>query len=139
MTINNVVLCPVCNSIISEKPKSSFITGSKTYRCDKCDFEGSLLLSTSIKIFWSTVTVLTCYIRLTMILGGKGSLGWLGIIGPITLFGNWQNEKKIANLRIEKGYVKNRIDPVKEKQEVNKGIIYSLLIIGLTLGLLVYK
>lgn len=135
MGTNNDILCPVCNSIITEKPKSSFITGSKAYKCNKCDFEGSLPLNTSMKIFWSTVTVLVSYILLTMLLGEKGSIGWLGVVGPLTLFGNWKNEKKITSLRTEKGYDKNPIDPAKEKQEVNKGIIYSVLIIALTFGL----
>lgn len=131
--------CPQCDAELSKKPKTSFWSGHKEYKCEKCGYQGGLPLWTSTRIVYWTITVLVLFILLELALGGSGNIGLLGLIAPWLLFKDWQTRKKIKEYA-EENNIKS-IPKLNEKNGVVKGIIYSAIVIVVTfaLGALLYS
>jgi transposase-like protein len=53
--------CPQCDAELSKKPKTSFWSGHKEYKCEKCGYQGGLPLWTSTRIVYWTITVLVLF------------------------------------------------------------------------------
>lgn len=121
--------CPQCGTEILDKPKVSFWTGAKQFNCSNCHFNGSMPLSVSTRIAFWTVTVIVGLILLNMAFGGQGRIGWLGLVAPFLLFKDYQNKSNIKKYQTLHNL---NVDFKKEKNGVLRGVIYSILIISLT-------
>ncbi|OGK43426.1 hypothetical protein A2956_02460 [Candidatus Roizmanbacteria bacterium RIFCSPLOWO2_01_FULL_37_57] len=136
---SEVINCPRCGEELTDKPKKGFFPGHKTCICEKCDYKGGLPLKTSSRIIYWCITIIVVLILIDIAMGGNGSIGILGIAAPISLYKDWQ-----INKRLRQYWEAKKLPPIaipKENRGVLKGVAVSGLLILLTfsLGTLLYS